>query len=133
MLCAGVDISGNQTVGNQKFISFILGTDEHINAMVKRIGPIHKHMNHIYNKKHHGRILSELKFDGQNCIGICALVDQNPIINEIQRSRVLKKTDNNMSTMKIKRAYNFILYRSVKDHFLNFAQKHKTALYDVVF
>lgn len=90
-----MDVSGNQSVGNRRFMAVVIGTREGIDSVVKRLeydgngGMIHMRM--IRNSNTQNAILSKLQFDGKTAIAFCLWIEKDNIVNQIQESNKIHK------------------------------------------
>jgi len=102
VLVAGIDVSGNPYAGNYKFMGIVIGTEEKIQATVKKTGFGMPHMNRIKSRKAQKRIVSEMNFDGKESIAFCVLLDRNAVIEQTKQ----KGSTQYHTKMKIYRVYN---------------------------
>lgn len=128
MLLGGVDVSGRPGIGNYKFMSIVIGTDEKIRTMIKRVGMGLIHMNTIHDKKVREGIISKLNFDGKECIAFCYRLDLDTTIRHA-RSRRTK----NIRTDRMFTACYYVIWMHIQDQIKAFLQSHRCDIHNVVF
>ncbi len=125
-LVAGMDMSGDPGMGNDKFLSIVIGTEESVDSTVKRLGSNTIHMHMVKDKKTKDDIISTLKFDSQNCIALCIRIDKT----------LLSKKIIDMDYVSAKKFYqtcNYILFKQIRPKIEEFLIKYNCTIHDVTF
>ncbi len=131
ILLVGMDASGNPTSGNHKFVAIIIGTEERIASLIRRLGNRAIHMHMIRSKKEQDRIIEELCFDHTECIAFCIRLERKQIFEKLYRGK-LKKSRYIQNTT-ILRTYHYLVWRDIRDHVEKFLHQHGYGIGDVVF
>lgn len=120
-ISAGMDVSGDQKSGNHKFMSFVFGTEESIDAMIRRIGSEQIHMNMIKNRKARDDVIRQVRFDGRECIGFCI---------RLEKARTLARAKKAVGRRHRPRAgrthntYHFLVWSHIRDRIEAFLRRH---------
>ena len=120
-LVAAMDSSGDPTFGNDKFLAIVIGTDESISSIFKKLGHNHIHMSN-FNKKKQSQIISKLSFDSENNIAFCIRIDRYVIVNKINQLRKTKQK--NISKGRIYYLFNRALFKQLRNPILEFLSKY---------
>lgn len=128
MLVAGIDYSGDPETGS-KFLGIVIGTQDAVNSVMKRLGPGPPHVSKITNKKRRTEILSRLRFDGDTIIAICIRSDADLIVGRLRKM----KSGRRHQTKHIMITCDHSLYRELRDIAAPFFRKHHHDVHKVVF
>lgn len=90
MLIAGSDVSGIQGLGEQSYISFIVGTQEAINSMHKNTGVKKIHMIRL-DENEKNNVINALDFCRPDVNAWCFYVERQNIVNNIFNHPRFKK------------------------------------------
>ena len=131
MLVAGIDMSGDQSIGNCKFMGIVIGHKEKTDYLVRNIGNTNLHMRTIKSNMERKRIISKINFDKKNIIAFCFLINQDFIINKFRQKRSIKRK--NISQGKILRICNSSVMHHIQKQIEEFLVKNNYTVYDVVF
>ena len=130
ILLVGMDASGNPTSGNHKFVAIIIGTEERIASLVRRLGNRAIHMNMIRNQKEQNRIIESLIFDRTECVAFCIRLERKKILEKISHTRRRNRSFNNR---KLLHTYHYLVCRAIRGHIEKFLHQHGCGIDDVVF
>lgn len=130
-MLAGIDVSGDPASGNHKFMAIVIGTDESISALTRRLGPEPVHMNMIRSRYAKDSIINKVSFDGRNRIGLCIRLEKKHIVLKI-RDR-LKHRRGFANKKKLFRAYNALVWRMVRDPVEKFLRLHDYEIHKLYF
>jgi len=89
MLVAGSDASGTNEIGNCTFMVLVIGEQNYIQKIHKKIGVQKIHMA-VLPKKLQAKVIKNLSFDNILIKGFCIYVDRDETINFIMRHKKLK-------------------------------------------
>lgn len=120
-LLAGMDASGDQKSGNQKFMAVVIGTEESIVAMTRRLGSDSIHMNMIRNPRERDEILSKIRFDGRTCIGLCVRLERKLVLDGTQKRA---KKSPRIYKRRAVSAYHQLVWDMVRDPVEGFLRQH---------
>lgn len=120
-IAAGMDVSGDQKSGNHKFMSFVFGTEESLDAMIRRIGSDQIHMNMIKNKKARDDVIGQVRFDGRECIGFCVRLEKGRAIAKVMQSARQK---HRRGAAKIHGTYHALVWSRMRDRTEAFLRRH---------
>ena len=126
MLLAGVDVSGRPGIGNYKFMSIVIGTDEKIKSMMRQVGMDNIHMNTIHDEKIRNHIVSKLRFDGKQCIAFCYRIDLDTAIKNARSGR-----SRNVRKGRIFTACYYVMWVRMQDQIKSFLQSYQCDIHDV--
>jgi len=126
-LVAGIDVSGNPQTGNYRFMGVVIGTEEKIQAAVKKTGLSRPHMNRIKSGATQKRIVSEMSFDGKESIALCMLIDRNAVMEQTKQKRSAQH-----HKKKIYRVYNRAVVYHMQKKIGEFLTRHGSTVHDVV-
>ena len=129
LMIAGMDVSGNPESGNHKFMAIVMGTEERIASLVKRLGTDTIHMNTIRDKEEKSRLIKKLAFDHTECIAFCIRLERDRVLDRIYRKRKRRHVDD----MKLLRTYHYLLWRTLRTRAEKFLHQHGCGIDDVVF
>jgi len=128
MLVAGIDVSGNPQTDNYKFMGIVIGTEEKIQAAVKKTGFSMPHMNRIKSKRAQKRIVSEINFDGKESIAFCLLIDRSAVIKQAKQKRATRRYTRNRIYYVYNRAVIYHMQKKIEE----FLTKHGSTVHDIV-
>ena len=131
MILAGMDVSGNTTVGNHKYLSIVIGTENSINSLFRKIGYKKIHKKSIRKNKEQKELLEKIIFDNHNNMALCLYINRNPIMNKVKNMRKIKRK--RISEIKILRTYHYLLFQSIRDKIELFLTSHNVSITDIVF
>ena len=120
-IVAGMDVSGDQRSGNHKFMSLVLGTQESLDAITRRLGSDQIHMNMIKNRKVQDDIIRQVRFDGIECIGFCMRLEKDQAITLAKKSAGRRRRYN---TAKIYCTYHTLVWKHIRDRVEIFLRYH---------
>ena len=120
-MLAGMDASGDQKSGNQKFMAVVIGTEESIVAMTRRLGSDSIHMNMIRNPRERDEILSKIRFDGRTCIGLCVRLERKLVLDGTQKRA---KKSSRIYKSRAVSAYRQLVWDMVRDPVEGFLRQH---------
>ena len=130
MLVAGMDASGNSSLGSRRFMGVVIGTQEGIHLIVKQLGHHQSHMRMITDKDKQNEIISKLQFDRDKVIAFCVQLDKDDIVAKTQEA---KKTRHRYSRKRIYRTYDHLLYTHIQEKIKAFAVKHHHDIDEILF
>jgi len=131
ILVVGMDASGNPTSGNHKFVAIVIGTEEQIAYLVRRLENKVIHMNMIRSKKEQNRIIKKLTFNRTDCIAFCIRLERKAILEKIRHARQQK--GRYVDDMKLLRTYHYLVWREIRDRVEEFLHQHGCGIDEVVF
>lgn len=120
-MLAGMDASGDQQSGNQKFMAVVIGTEEGIAAMTRRLGTDSIHMNMIKNQKDRNEIIGRVRFDGGACIGLCLRLEKKLVLEEAQRRA---KKGLRANKRRVASVYHRLVWEGMRDPVERFLRQH---------
>lgn len=126
MIVLGADVSGH--VGSQRhavYIGFVLGTEEGINRVYRRIGIDHIHMNRMQDSKRN-KIVDRLRFD-HDVVGMCVYVERQKAIDSVLR-------DGSTCARPKRKVYShfrYLLWKHMRDTIVPFAARHRCEVRDI--
>lgn len=125
-----MDFSGNQLDGSQRRLGIVMGIEENMNAMIRRMDISDISNMYLKSSRTRAELASQLSFNGTENLGLCIDADQNNIIEEIIK---YTRKSQNIRRRRIYQAYNYILFQLVRDPIIRFASRHGCDLSDLVF
>ena len=128
MLLAGVDVSGRPGIGNYKFMSIVIGTDEKIESMMRQVGMDNIHMNTIHDEKIHDHIISQLRFDNKQCTAFCYRIELDTAIKNTRSGR-----SRNVRKSRIFATCYYVMWMHMQDQIKSFLQSLQCDIHDVAF
>ena len=120
-MAAGMDASGDQSSGNQKFMAVVIGTEESVAAMTRRLGSDSIHMNMIKNPRERDEILNKIRFDGRTCIGLCVRLERKLVLDGIQKRA---KGTPRIYKRRAVSTYHQLVWDMVRDPVEGFLRRH---------
>ena len=129
-MLAGMDVSGNPASGNHKFMAIVIGKEERIASLVRRLGNRMIHMNMIRSKEEQHRIIERLTFDQTECIAFCIRLERKQILDKIHRPQQKKPY---LNIAKLLRTYNYLVRRAICDDVEKFLRQHRCEVGEVIF
>ena len=130
LIVAGMDVSGNPESGNYEFMSIVIGREESLSSLVRRLGTESIYMNRIRDKKRKNNIIATLEFDRTECMALCIRLERNRVLGEFVYDRKEYKRVQNAKRL---RAYHYLLWRAVRVYIEEFLHQHRCGVSDVVF
>ena len=130
-ILAGIDISGDNIVGNYKFMGIVFGTEEYIRSTVKSLGSNKIHMVKIKDKDRQDEIISKLIFNNKDNISFCVRIDRDVIIKKIKKLKIVK--GKKITKIQIFRTYHYVLLKQLREKIEKFLINHNFAITDIVF
>lgn len=129
-IVAGLDASGDQESGNCKYMALVMGTDEKIDSMVAKIERDYPSMRDIKSRKIRLEIASRMDFAGEECIGICMLVDRQNVL-----APIMERIDggSRMTRERIYRRHNRMLMRHMRGGMEGFLLARRLGVHDIRF
>jgi len=127
-LVAGIDVSGNPQTGNYKFMGIVIGTEEKIQATVKKTGFSRPHMNRIKSGATQKRVASEIGFDGKESTAFCVLIDRKAVIRQTKQRGMTQR----YARKKAYRVYNRAVAYHMQKMIGEFLTRHGSTVHDVV-
>ena len=121
-MLAGRDVSGGPESGNHKFMAIVIGTNESIEAMTRRLGPKPVHMSRVIGRGAKHAIIDRVEFDGRNRMGLCLRLEKRRIFSKI-RGR-LKQGRGHVGNKKMSRTYHGLVWNMVRDPVEEFLRPH---------
>ena len=128
-MLAGMDASGDCESGNNKFMAIVIGTDERVDAMARRLGPRPIHMRRINGRDAKNAIVDKAEFDRQNLMGICLRLEKRRTFSRLQK----RSQHSFKNKKKMSRTYNALLWRLLRDPVEQFLQLHGCGAHQLVF
>ncbi len=130
-MLAGMDVSGNPESGNHKFMAIVVGTEEGITGLARRIGPRPVHMSTIRSRDAKNAIINKVSFDGRNTMGLCIhLEKKRTFARLLERLRQDHRFANNK---KLSRTYNALMWNLARDPVDRFLQLHSFEVHRLYF
>lgn len=131
MFVGGLDVSGNPSMGNHKYLAGVLGDDKVVKSTIRQLG--RGDIIHIGRFKRHDRIkiLSDVNFENSKIMAFCAEINKNTILNSIRRiqsHKARRRPDNFLVSN-----YNRILFGYLQPKFTEYLSMHGHIRSDVVF
>ena len=121
-IVAGMDVSGNPESGNHKFMAIVIGTDESIRALTKRLGPELVHMNRVRGRDAKNAVIDAVTFDGRNRMGLCIRLEKKRTFSRIQGA--MKREREFASSKKLSRAYHALMRNHLREPLEQFLRQH---------
>ena len=130
-LRAAVDISGNQKVGNYRYLGWLVVTDDLVKKIMNEVDNYTKQIRMTDFQKLQRYVLPRINFDDRDILAFCIEIDRDPILTRLSNmSRIKHK---HISRKKIIRTYNNILFHKIREPTLNFLAAHGKSFSDVAF
>lgn len=126
-MLAGMDVSGNPESGNHKFMAIVVGTEEGIAGLARRIGPGPVHMSTIRSRDVKNAIIDNISFDGSNTMGLCLHLEKKRTFAKLRGQPKRKRRF--VSNKKLSRTYNSLMWNQLRDHVEPFLQIHNFELH----
>ncbi len=130
MLIGGMDVSGDEVIGNYKYLAIIIGSRENIQSLSDKISQQRTRMSKL-NKQSRKSIIKKLEFDKRNRIAFCIALDRTKIIDEIKKLRSIKES--RKPTGKIIRTFNYIVMRKIQSQLESYARQNSIPLSEINF
>ena len=124
-----MDVSGDQVVGNHKYLGVFMAAQDGIDAIFKQLRRMNIRSDDLKHKRRRRDIADGIDFDGGECVAFCVRIDRDPIVRRTKRMRKLKKT----SESKIRKTYRNVPFHMLKDKMEGFSITHGAALAEVRF
>ena len=126
-MLAGMDVSGNPESGNHKFMAIVIGTNEGIAGLARRIGPDPVHMSTIRSRDAKSAIIDKVSFDGRNTMGLCLRLEKKRTFARLRSHP--KQRRRFVSNKKLSRTYNGLMWNQLRDHVEPFLWSHNFELH----
>lgn len=130
-MLAGMDVSGDPKSGNHRFMGIVIGTNESIKALTRRLGPEPVHMNRIVGRSAKYDIINKVNFDGINRMGLCIRLEKNRTFSSL-RDR-LKRESNPVTNKKMYRTYHALMWNLIRDRVEQFLRQHDFEVHRLAF
>ena len=130
-MLAGMDVSGDPESGNHKFMAIVIGTNESIKALDRRLGPEQVHMSRIISRSAKYAIINKVDFDGINRMGLCICLEKNRTFSSL-RDR-LKCENNPVTNKKMYRTYHALMWNLIRDRVEQFLRQHNFEVHRLAF
>lgn len=124
-----MDISIYSEITRREHLAIVLGEQDAIHSIVKRLGcnfPIH--MSTVRPKEVQDDILSKLDLHSKKVAVFCVRIERNPTVKMIQ-----KKTKKNISSKRIQNAFDYSLFHHLRSNLIEYLATHKRGLDDISF
>ena len=131
VLVGGMDLSGNNYAENSRYIGIVIGTQEKIDHVVRRLGLPQTYTAMDKSSTNRNAIASKMVFDDDEIVAFCAKIDKVRIICQIKKK--IRKRRKYLATEKIWSAYNRLLLDEVRESITLFVNKHGYSITDVAF
>lgn len=119
---AGLVASGDPESGNHKFMAIVIGTDESIGGLARRIGPKPVHMSSIRSRDTKRDIIGKVTFDGRNLMGLCIRLEKKRTFAKLAGGP--KQRRRFASNKKLSRTYHSLMWNQLSDHVGLFLSSH---------
>lgn len=129
MMLAGMDFSGDESVGNRKYMGIVVGTKEGIRTVVTSLELHQIHMRTIRGKKKRDATVSKLGFNGNTTIALCIWLDKDAMIEKIR----MRKKGHRYPKKRVINTYDYILYRYIYKQIIIFCVKYGCTVREVAF
>lgn len=130
-LLAAMDVSGNLEQGNYAYMGMVIGTRDHIEAMIRNMGIDRMSARSLKQTETRKELASGLYFDHKESIAFCIKLDRHDIISSIKMKNT-KKHPNRLRARIISQ-YNRLLLEHMHDHLFLFIRKHNYELDEICF
>ena len=120
-MLAGMDVSGDSESGNHKFMAIVIGTDEGVTALTRRLGPQLIHMRGERTCDEKNSIVAKAEFDRKNLMGICLRLEKKRTFSKLQEHSKKHRFTNRK---KLSRTYHALVWRLLRDPVEQFLQPH---------
>ena len=122
-MLAGMDVSGNPESGNHKFMAIVVGTEESIAGLARRIGPRPVHMSTIRSRDAKNAIIDNISFDGSNTMGLCLHLEKKRTFARLQGGT--KQNRRFANNKKLSRTYHSFVWNLARDPMERFLRLHR--------
>lgn len=130
MVIIGADVSGNTTGGGQsRHVAIVVGTEESVNKIHRKIGVAKIHMSHLSDSKKQ-KVFRELKFNDDDLLGLCLNVERQKTIDCIIDN--VRQAPINKEKSRIHRHFDHLLWRAIRDKVESFAYLRHYEIEDIV-
>ena len=116
------DAAGGPGFGNNKYLGLLVATEGFIDKTMLDIGHYKRPKQSGENKKFREEIISRLNFNAEESLAFCIRIDRDIIIDEVLNTLKIRKKK--IKRPSISRAYDKILFNSLKKYFEIFALQH---------
>ena len=130
-MLAGMDVSGDPESGNHKFMAIVIGTNESIKALARRLGPEQGHMSRITGRSAKYAILDKVDFDEINRMGLCLRLEKSHIFSNLRDQ--LRQESSSVANRKMYRAYHALIWSLTRDHVEQFLRQHDFEAHRLIF
>lgn len=123
-------MSGDSDSGGYKYMAIVIGTEEKVSSVAKKLGsPIH--MREIASRKKKISLVSMLEFDRKEVIAYCIKVNRDKAALKISKLRKSRKK--NIPYSRIIRAHNRLLLRRLRGPIEEFTVMHGCNVAELAF
>ncbi len=129
VILAGLDVSGDRSKGNYKYLGVVLCTKEHLDAYIKRLGLNLYNLDQI--KARRIKIIPKLNFDSDEFLVYCVRIDRGIIADKAKKMNRNKRK--RIPTLKIFQLFNYAVWELLEDQIRAFVKKHGCELQDIQF
>ena len=84
-LVGGMDLSGNNYAESSRYIGIVIGTQEKIDRVIRRLGLPPSHTAMDKSGTNRSAVASSLMFDDGEIVAFCAKIDKVRIIDQIKK------------------------------------------------
>ena len=130
-LVAAMDVSGDPSTGNHKFLGIVIGTRYKIGSIISSMGYDGSHMGKLKNKEIQQRIISRIRFDGNESTAFCIRIDKNNTVKELIQTKASK--NKTVLRKRIHATFNRSVMHYIRQDIEEFLIRHKHSMRDVVF
>ena len=126
-----MDVSGDQSSGNHKFMALVIGTEESVEAMMRRLGSDRIHMSGIKDPKERMGMINKVSFDGREYIGLCMRVEKKLVLEKAQKRTKGRRM--RAGKMKMTSTYHRLVWSMMRDYVEEFLWRHGCEISDISF
>ena len=130
-MLAGMDVSGDQRSGNEKFMAIVFGTDDAVNAMTRRLGSETIHMNMIKSPSVGKNIIDSVSFNGRECIAFCVHLEKNRTLARVKE--LVARRHRYVNKIKIAQTYHGLAWGMMRDPVESFLRRHRCEVRSIEF
>lgn len=132
MFVGGFDVSGDEGVGNYKYLAVVLGDEKLIRSKIRRLGYGDTfHMSAIRNRRDKMNVLYNVSFDSDKIKAFCITIERKQILDSIRRTQ--SRRANRRPPGLLLYHYNRVLFGFLRPRILNYLQLHGYMMSDITF
>lgn len=120
-MLAGMDVSGDSESGNHKFMAIVIGTDEGVEALARRLGSKPIHMSSARSRDEKNSIVGKTEFDRKNLMGLCLRLEKKQTFSKLREHSKKHRFTNRR---KLSRTYHALMWSLLRDRVEQFLQPH---------